>query len=345
MTSQPIIVWPPVPVAGCLAVIVPQSRLEVLKQTETEKTQQLFVVRAYLSDHIPLFGDIKDVLVRTLFHGIKINTPPLSIYLHHGGRNATFYDLVADDSDYLQYIEVEVEAELPSMAFNPARTAINELLDSLQRHVWFPVTISRLELSTKGDVETLAFQIILPFPHGLSIGPLGGIHQYPAFTTYEAVLREAIVSTSPYYRFLCAYRLYEGLNTLRSWMKKIANEFKVAAKLPNDPPVDRDMLLSFGVDVKNTKISSTRDLWVQFKDLRNHVAHFFLKDNGVPLHFSDGRTYHDYSVAGAILLYHANRAFNDLLLYFNAHLSGHLARGTVLPMLNYRDKFVIRSKK
>lgn len=343
MAEQFFVVDPKTPIAGCLAVLVPESKYERLGQIESERKLRRFIARVHLSDHIPLAGGVTDVMERPLYHLVKLNEAPLSIYLHHGGRNAIYFDFVSDEEGFLKFIEVEVEAELPSMAFNPARTAVNELLDSLQRRVWLPLTIARIDLLLKGESEPFAHQIILPFQNALSIGPLGGIHQYPAFSYYEAVLREAIVSTSPYYRLLCAYRLYEGLNKLKAWMKKIADDLGVKDKLPKDRAVDQLIIQGLGLEEAFKDVRTISDLWKEFTDLRNRVAHFFLKDDDSPLHFSHGRTYYEYSLAGALLLHHANLAFTDLSLFFGAQLSGKLAKGTVLPMQGYRDKFVINT--
>lgn len=342
MAEQFYVVDPKTPIAGCLAVLVPESKYKILGEIESDRKLRRFAARVYLSDHIPLAGGITDVIERPPYHFVRINVPPLSIYLHHGGRNAVYFDFIANDEGFLKYIEVEVEAELPSMAFDPTRTAVNGLLDSLQRNIWLPLTIARVDLLIKGESEPFAHQIILPFSQALSVGPLGGIHQYPAFSYYEAVLREAIISTSPFYRLLCAYRLYEGLNKLRAWMKQVADELGVEEKLPKDRAVDQEVIQGLGLTDAFKNVRTIGDLWKQFGDLRNRVAHFFLKDDDRPLHFSHGRTYYEYSLAGALLLHHANLGFTDLSLFFNRKLSGKLVKGSILPMQEYRDQFVIR---
>lgn len=62
----------------------------------------------------------------------------------------------------------------------------------------------------------------------------------------------------------------------------------------------------------------------------------------MPLHFSHGPTYYDYSLAGAVLLHHSDLAFKELAKYFNKKLSGKMARGMILPMKEYKDKFILR---
>ncbi|MEA3223758.1 MAG: hypothetical protein U9P49_11425, partial [Thermodesulfobacteriota bacterium] len=248
MAGEYYVVNPKEPLAGCLSVVATKSQYERIGQIERKRKARRFLARSFLSDHIPLCGGIGDIISRKTHHLLNVNEDPLSIYLHHGSRNAIFYDLKPDENGLLEYIEVEIEAKLLSITFASARTAVNELLDSLQRRVWLPLSLMRIDLYIKGELEPLAHQLILPYPSGLQIGPLGGIHQYPAFSFYEAVLREAILSTSPYYRLLCAYRLYEGLNKLRAWMKNISEEFNIKDKLPKDPLVNKNLMKGLGFD-------------------------------------------------------------------------------------------------
>ena len=231
MTDEYYVIDPKEPLVGCLSVVATKSQYDRIDEIEKNRKVRRFLSRSYLSDHIPLCGGIGDIISRKTFHLLKVNEDPLSIFLHHGGKNAVYYDLKPNKNGDLKYIEVEIEAELPSMAFAPTRTAVNGLLDSLQRRMWIPLSLMRIDLYVKGESEPLAHQLILPYPTGIQIGPLGGFHQYPAFSAYEAVLREAVLSTSPYYRLLCAYRLYEGLNKLRAWMRKLSDEFNINEKL------------------------------------------------------------------------------------------------------------------
>lgn len=80
----------------------------------------------------------------------------LSIYLHHGRRNAVYFDLVGrGPHGELEYIEVIVYSRFPSNCFWAARTAVSELLDAMMRTMWLPLTIRRLDLFLDGDDEVL----------------------------------------------------------------------------------------------------------------------------------------------------------------------------------------------
>jgi hypothetical protein len=67
-----------------------------------------------------------------------------------------------------------------------------------------------LDLNVGAEHQPIAHELHVPFVCNLSIGPIGGIHQYPLFSELVALAREAICSTGPFHRFLRAYRLYEG---------------------------------------------------------------------------------------------------------------------------------------
>lgn len=337
------VVHPRQPIDGCLAVVVRGDMYSSLEDVEKRQERKRLIARAYLSDHIPMHGSINEILSRSQYHDIKIAQNPQPIYLHHGGSNVTFYDLCAGGGGKLNYIEVEVDTELSSAVFGPVRTAVNQLIDTIQRGRALPLVISRIDLHEKGVDEPFAHQLILPYPAILNIGPIGGLHQHPAFTSYEAVLREAILSSSPYYRFLCAYRLYEGLKELKRWLKEAANNAGVSERLPKDPKINKDLLIGLGFEhTEYESVSNISDLWNKFTPLRNQVAHFFTNSGSQTLHLSSGHSYMEYSVAAAILLHYANATFEALLLYFNRNLSGRLSVGSVLATPDIKERFLMR---
>ena len=126
-----------------LGVVVPESRVDELGRIEQEGRERPFLVRAVLSDHVPLAGNMMDILNRPSHHRVAVNDHKLSIYLHHGGRNAVYFDLVGTASEgWLDYIEVVVQTKYPSNCFWSARTAVSQLLDSMMRTMWLPLTIT-----------------------------------------------------------------------------------------------------------------------------------------------------------------------------------------------------------
>lgn len=287
------IFWPRHAVPGSLVVVGAVRQAERLLALEREAKRSLYCVNAILSDHIPLKGSLSELVSATYFSPITVNDNPLALYLHQGGASAVFFDFVADSEGNLTHIRVEVEAEAPLAAFQGARTAINQLLDTLMRRVWLPLVVARLDLFDSSG-SAIAHQLLLPFPSGLRIGPIGGIHQAKIFSELEGLAREGICATSPYYRLLCAHRLYDGTSHVRNWLRKTATQLGVSASLPKDLSVDQALLEGLGFPEEAREgVRKVNDLHGKLTDLRNQVAHFLLTREGghAPLDVSDGHTY------------------------------------------------------
>lgn len=338
-----VLVDPKEPLPCSLGVVVPESRVEELGRIEQESRERAFLVRSVLSDHVPLAGSMAEILSRPSHHRVAVNDHRLTIYLHHGGKNAVYFDLVGSGAEgRLDYIEVMVQTKYPSNCFWSARTAVSQLLDSMMRTMWLPLTIRRLDLYLEGDERPLCQQLILPFTDGVRWGPLGGIHQYPFLAPYEALVREAITTGSPYYRLLCAYRLYEAVQPLRRTLRDLGQRSGVAVSLPKPQPLDLDWLRRFGIqDDFLAGVKNVEDFWQKTGKLRNAAAHFLLKDAKSPVSFSDGPTYYTYSLAGALLLHYSHAAFLELSRSIPNELSDKLQRGSILPMPERRRDFLL----
>jgi len=327
-----------------LGVVVPVARRAELETVEREGKQRNFLVRAVVSDHVPLAGTLRDILERPSYTMLIAEGNRLSIFLHHGGDNAVFYDVIAHDPTRpIDYIEVPVFSRYPSNCFWSARTAVSQLLDSLIRPTWQPLTIRRLDLHLEGDDAPLCHQLVLPFHEGVRlIGNGWGMHQYDFLAPYEALIRETITNGSPYYRLLCAYRLYEGLGPLRKILRDFAKRTDVSAPLPKPPKLDLDLLKGFGVNLSALGgAKDAEDFWKKSAEMRTAAAHFLLKGSG-PLSLSDGPSYHTYSVIGAILLHYAHRAFLDLHRYTGQHFGERLRMGSIMAALQYRERFILK---
>jgi hypothetical protein len=96
-----VVAFPPAPTAGMLGVLVREGRVDEFRRLERENRVRIWRVRGVVSDHIPLCGDARSVLALRSEHNLLVNNPPLSIYLHAGGANAIFYDLVACRSEFV----------------------------------------------------------------------------------------------------------------------------------------------------------------------------------------------------------------------------------------------------
>jgi hypothetical protein len=134
------------PIPGALAVLAEENRLEEVKDLETNRQVRIWKVRGVVSDFVPLAADATEAITRPPVHKVFLNENPLIIYLHKGGWNAVYYDLVANDNRLLKYIEVRVETDLPSNALVLSRGPLNELLDHLATQ-YAPHSIGKISAS------------------------------------------------------------------------------------------------------------------------------------------------------------------------------------------------------
>lgn len=269
------VVDPPDPLPGSLAVLLPASQANRFNEIVTERNFKRYVVRAVLTDNVPLSGNLDELISRPSNSLISVSGPALTIHLEYPGYTPAMYDLQPGEAASLSHIDFLVDTNHPVAAFSLARTAVNQLLDVLIRHVWLPLVIMRLDVLIRGETTPLLHQLILPFVNRLSIGPLGGFGSFAPLAPYEALLSEAIGASSPFYRFLCAYRLLEGVNYLRSEIRKLVDRFGVQERMPRPPEIDQTVIRGLGFDQAFVdRVNSTDTLIKEFKEARNAAAHF-----------------------------------------------------------------------
>jgi len=335
---------PPNPLPGSLTVLLPASQTDRFNDLVAAHEFTRFVVRAILSDNIPLSGDLSSLLSNPSKCLLSVNEEPLTLHMEYPGYFPLMYDLHRGSGKELTHIDFLIDTNHPMASLAPARTAVNQLIDVLMRHVWLPLVIVRLDVYLKDEPEALLHQLILPFTHGLSIGPLGGFGSFASLVPYEALLREAIGAASPYYRFLCAYRVLEGVKYLRSEIAKLVSKVGVQERMPRPPAIDATMITGLGLDESFAEnIKSIDALVGKFTGPRNALSHFLLnKTQQPPLHVSDGNHYRFYSCGAALLLFYAHSSVRDLMVYFNQHLYGHIARGTKAIFPEDKELLVLR---
>jgi hypothetical protein len=341
------IVDPSEPMPGVIGVAVPEERLAELRSVEQAKKRQLWRVRDIVSDHIPLAGDVRAVIDSERTHNFFLNGDSLTIYLHRGGHDAIFFDLVAKPGGRLDYIEVKVETDLPSNAFLFARQPLNEILDALVRNPPNPpLLLQRLELVSPTDGGILAYEVTLPFNRGVQFGPMGGILQWRAFAPYFAIFREAITSSSPFYRLLCAWRVYEGIQTIRQWLREQCQRLGVNEKLPKEPEVDTAHLERLGFSSEFcARIHRLSDLFNELRELRTGIAHFLFEGEAGNAHvyLARGHEFRNYSLSSAVLLSYAAKAIDDLRVFYTRHVENKLGGSMIMPMEEQRDQFVVKT--
>jgi hypothetical protein len=179
------------------------------------------------------------------------------------------------------------------------------LLDALVRNSELPWALSRIELLSPDDGEVIAYELVLPYRNGVRIGPLGGIDQIVPFAPYDAIYREAVISSSPFYRLLCAFRIYDGTTEIRRWLREQCEQHQIAERMPADPEVDAEELRGLGYEAEIVNgIRRARDLFERFRERRNAIAHFLIEgDQGqAHVYLADGFMIRTYSMAAVALL-------------------------------------------
>lgn len=207
-----------------------------------------------------------------------------------------------------------------------------------------PLSLQRVELISPLDGGTLAYQMLLPSKSGILLGPLVGIQQAVPFAPYDAIYREALASTSPFYRLLCAARIFEGTGTIRKWLRAEVERRGKQVKLPPEVKVSEDQLVRFGMAREVAAgIVTAQDLYHKLKDMRDAVAHFLIERDGADVHvyLAEGAQYLAYSTSAACLLHYAHLSLEDLRKFYNEN-AGPMG-SQILPMPSYREKFIVRA--
>lgn len=340
-----MIIFPGEPTPGALGVFAKYEKENEIRELEIEKNVRIWEVRAIVSDHIPLAGDAEAALTRPANHLFHLNENPLLIYLHSGGRNAVYYELVGDERGRLKYIGIKVESRLPSNALLVARRPLNALLDVFTRDSDMPLVIQRLELMSPRDGKVLLTQMLVPQRNGVRFGPLGGIMQAVPFAPYDALYREALTTASPFYRLLCAWKIYEGAQRLRRWIREQCEQRKISVKMPSDPEIDHDELIRMGFTPEFVKgITHAGQLFERLADARHAIAHFLIeRDEGDShVYVADGSQVQLYAIGSAGLLKYAHRLLETLRLFCIQHVP--MIHGSVmLPMPENRDQFIVHA--
>src|SRR5277367_6166121 len=88
------ILAPPTPTPGMWSALARLSKQGEIKNYEANRERRVWRVRGVVSDHISLIGDASIIERQQSFNQLRLNQNPLTIYLHAGGRNAIYFDLV-----------------------------------------------------------------------------------------------------------------------------------------------------------------------------------------------------------------------------------------------------------
>jgi hypothetical protein len=204
------------------------------------------------------------------------------------------------------------------------------------------MVIARLDVLTANSSTVLASELVLPYKSLVRYGPIGGVGQSPLFAPWLSLLREASTATSPFYRLLCAWRVYDGVGFLRKTLKQQADALGLSERLPRDPELDLELLRSSGVSEEfMTGLRRAGDLFAKLTEMRNGVGHFLL-DSGEHVYMSDPAAYRDYSLASYVLSTAASDSIAALQGYFATHIEPRTSVGSLAPDRTMADQLIVR---
>lgn len=209
------------------------------------------------------------------------------------GRSYQFVGL-ADKDGFLGKLECELDAESNQAAEAEAYGAVTPFLSAWSMNADIPIHIETIQVT---NIKTHVSHLRVVTPHFEMNFP-GGVHPHfqDDFCQYASVYREGLNSNSPFYRFLCFYKIIESLIARRG------REAKARKLVGNDPrhsyeviPENREEILAllkrlypwrifwdemglgqnFPPEVLGKKVTAVKDKHLQ--PLRLGIAHALLK--------------------------------------------------------------------
>jgi len=245
-----------------------------------DRALRTFAIAATLSKQPPATGDLKGDF--DAGEGASYFVAPPGVDHHRidtaGGR----FFIRLNDRGELALIEFSCEARDVAEAQAKFAAAVHPCLDHLAYIANVPVHVGRLRLDdAKNGRTTLAFTG--PF-RDATIGTFA--HQFaPEMQPIYSMYREARNASSDFYRFLCFFKILEGLlGKMRAEVFRRAKARGVTLVRPHDhvPPGE------YGAALQDRVGKSVKQFFddVLEPEYRNAMAHF-AADDGTVLHLSD----------------------------------------------------------
>jgi len=223
----------------------------------------------------------------------------------------------------------------PELALGYGRAAINQFIDTLALQSENPLMIQRLEVLSLQDNGVLAFQITVPSRVVTTAPRFHSLRPAAPFRNAEAIYREAISNSSPYYRLLLAYRGFEGIQQIRKVIRKSAERFRVTDKMPRPVSLDATELAQIDFHGPVLNLKNSDDLVEHYRQLRNGVAHFVVEQKaGGSLQFSSTLVY-TYAKVSTVLLRYLRLELRQLRDYYERHLANRIHK---YPLWNPDDR-------
>jgi len=316
---------------GNVEVVIPQSSLSLVREIEKDRKERLYLGRAHLSSKYDNTRHSDDLIRLTGATLIPLSASRIRVWLDWQSAGVVF-TLKSNRRGMLNRIEAYTRASLPGNALNTFKTALYTYLDKLVRDAKCPVYVEGITLLLSRRVLFHEVPITF-FAKGRTISDpfgYGNVHWFAPFLSLE---REALSSTSPFYRLLCRFRAYEGIGRyLRPELRAFAREIGVTARLPGAPRISPQQRREMGL--KELGLASMRnyeELGEQCRQLRNGVAHFLVNKPFKAMLMASRGDHRTAAETWSQLL----RISNEKLMgprwdYFNKWLSDNYNRGKIL---------------
>jgi hypothetical protein len=178
------------------------------------------------------------------------------------------------DGEY-SYVELACDAIHYKQAHHLFYHGLTSYLDTLAYKGNCPIFIQAVRIE---DVRNQLIVLPQVAPYRKQSVSLGDMVVYPELSPVYAMYREAKNSSSNYYKFLCFYKILEGLfGVVRPQLFKRAKVLKVqvntdAKRIPNDPYLISEHQKYVGMSIRSFFES------VLTPEFRHGVAHFMLRD-------------------------------------------------------------------
>lgn len=157
-------------------------------------------------------------------------TEPLKAFHIHSrkdGKDITF-KCVPNAEGFMASIETTIKAGSFEEAESVARAALNPYLSTLSATLHVPLYIHQLRL-TEQRTKNVRLSHTVPFAEAPASMAIRGAFK-DEFLWFAALFREALNSNSPLYRFLCIFKVVEGIR-----IRRAARGHKPIEMIPSDP--------------------------------------------------------------------------------------------------------------
>jgi len=324
-----IIEHPKVHYSGNVEVIIPESSRSQILEIQKDRKERLFLGRAYLSSIYDNTRPYEKILKFTGATLIKMSEKELRFHISWKHSGVVFI-FRRNSHKMLNRVEAYTKGTLPSNALNTFKSALYNLIDRLVYILKCPIYVQSIVLLINN--KPLLYELPITFAGEKNIAYGGGFNSVHWFAPLDALEREAICSSSPFYKLLCRFRIYEGVHYLRKELRSFACKINQKAKIPKTPRITKGELQALRVNEGTlSKIKTYEEIAKSHRELRNGVAHFLMKKpKGAMIMPSRGLDRSAVEKGSQILRICNQKMIEPLWEYFNKYLSNEYNRGKIL---------------